>query len=158
MSVGLVLKGLDEANWFVASCGDGSRRAGYDWQAVEISVPAVVEGWKRYLLVCRSRSDGELRSYVCFAPKDVSVQKFVDVAGVRWTVERCFAESKSLVGLDEYEVQSYSGWYRHITFACLAHALLIVLSCKSLDTKTIQQHKPVSSSLSVFKKKRGLRG
>jgi len=62
------------------------------------------------------------------------------------------------VGLDEYEVQSYSGWYKHVTFACLAHALLTVLSSCSLDVKIIQQHKPVSFSLSGFKKKRGLHG
>jgi hypothetical protein len=62
-----------------------------------------------------------------------------------------------LVGLDEYEVQSYGGWYKHITFACLAHALLTVLSSCSLDAKTIAQHNPSScGSLSVFKKKRGL--
>jgi SRSO17 transposase len=128
----------------------------YDWQALEIQIP-VVEGWKRYLLVRKSRSDGELRAYVCFAPKNVSVLKLVEVAGRRWTVECCFAESKSLVGLDQYEVQSYSGWYKHITFACLAHALLTVLSSCSLDTKTIAQHGPsCCGSLSVFKKKRGL--
>jgi SRSO17 transposase len=68
----------------------------------------------------------------------VSVLKLVEVAGVRFAVECCFAESKSLVGLDEYEVQSYGGWYKHITFACLAHALLTVLSSKSFGTKTIQ--------------------
>ena len=129
----------------------------YDWQVKELEFP-VVEGWRRCLLVRRSRSDGELRSYVCFAPQEVSVQKLVEVAGVRWTVECCFAESKSLVGLDEYEVQSYVGWYKHVTFACLAHALLTVLSSKSLDAKTIQQYKPSSCSLAGFKKKRGLRG
>jgi SRSO17 transposase len=55
--------------------------------------------------------------------------------GVCWIVECCFAESKSLVGLDEYEVQSYVGWYKHITFACLAHALLTAFG-KSLDAKS----------------------
>jgi len=157
VSVSSILKNLDEKNWFVASCGEGSKGARvYDWQALEIKVP-VVEGWKRYLLVRKSRSDGELRAYVCFAPEDVSVLKLVEVAGRRWTVECCFAESKSLVGLDQYEVQSYSGWYKHITFACLAHALLTVLSSCSLDTKTIAQHGPsCCGSLSVFKKKRGL--
>jgi len=159
VSVSSILKGLNEKDWFVASCGDGSKGARvYDWQAVEISVPEVVEGWRRCLLVRRSKSDGELRSYVCFAPKEVSVLKLVEVVGVRWTVECCFAESKSLVGLDEYEVQSYVGWYKHVTFACLAHALLTVLSGKSLGVKAIQQYKPVSCSLSGFKKKRGLRG
>jgi SRSO17 transposase len=157
VSISSVLKGLDEQGWFTASCGDGPKGARvYDWQALEIELPTV-EGWKRYLLVRRSRSDGEMRSYVCFAPKDVSVQKIVEVAGTRWAVECCFAESKSKVGLDEYEVQSYFGWYKHITFACLAHALLTVLSSCSLDAKTIAQYGPLScGSLAVFKKKRGL--
>jgi hypothetical protein len=157
--VSSILKSLDEQNWFVASCGDGSKGAKvYDWQVLELKFP-VIEGWRRCLLVRRSRSDdgGELRSYVCFSPKDVSVQKLVEVAGVRWTVERCFAESKSEVGLDQYEVQSYSGWYKHITFACLAHALLTVLSSCSLGAKTFVQYGPSScGSLAGFKKKRGL--
>jgi hypothetical protein len=33
-------------------------------------------------------------------------------------------ESKGQVGLDQYEVRSYTGWYKHITLACLAHVLL----------------------------------
>jgi SRSO17 transposase len=156
VSVSSILKNLDNQNWFLASCGDGSKGARvYDWQVLEIKIP-VVEGWKRYLLVRESRSDGELRAYVCFAPEVVSVQKLVEVAGTRWTVECCFAESKSEVGLDEYEVQSYAGWYKHITFACLAHALLTYLSYCSLDAKTIAQHNPSSCSLAGFKKKRGL--
>jgi SRSO17 transposase len=159
VSVSSIFKSLDESNWFVASCGDGSKGARvYDWQAIGIVVPEVVEGWRRCLLVRRSRSDGELRSYVCFAPKEVSVEKLVEVVGTCWTVECCFAESKSLVGLDEYEVQSYAGWYKHITFACLAHALLTVLSSGSLGAKSIAQHNSVSCSLLGFKKKRGLRG
>ncbi|MDR0373643.1 MAG: IS701 family transposase [Nitrososphaerota archaeon] len=158
LSVKTILKDLDEKNWFLASCGDGSKGARvYDWQLLELPV-AVGAVWKRYLLVRRSKSDGELRAYVCFAPQEVAILKFVEVAGVRWTVECCFAESKSLVGLDEYEVQSYMGWYKHVTFACLAHALLTVLSSKSLGAKAIQQYKPSSCSLSVFKKKRGLHG
>ena len=153
-----VLKRLDENSWFLASCGDESKGARvYDWQALDLGF-SVVEGWRRCLLVRRSRSDGELRVYVCFAPVEVSVLKLVEVAGRRWTVERCFLESKSLVGLDEYEVQSFSGWYKHVIFACLAHALLAVISNGSLDATVFAQHKVSCGSLSVFKKKRGLRG
>lgn len=157
VSVSSVLKDLDEDGWFEASCGEGSKGARiYDWQAIEIDTPAI-EGWKRYLLVRRSKTNpDELRAYICFAPENTPIQKFVQVAGIRWTVECCFAESKSEVGLDQYEVRSYSGWYKHITFACLALALLTVLSCHSLDKLTIQQHNPSSSSLDAFKRGRGL--
>jgi len=158
VSVSSVLKGLNEEGWFEASCGEGSKGARvYDWQAIEIGFEPM-EGWGRRLLVRRSKTDPtELRAYVCFAPDDTPVEKLVRIAGIRWTVERCFAESKAEVGLDQYEVRSYSGWYKHITFACLALALLTYLSCNSLDKMTIQQHNPSSSSLEEFKRGRGLR-
>jgi len=156
VSVGSILKTLKAERWFLASCGDGSKGVRvYDWQLLEVPTPSI-DDWKRHLLVRKSKSSGDLQAYVCFAPKEVSFQKLVWVAGVRWTVECCFAESKSLVGLDEYEVQSYFGWYKHITFACLAHALLTYLSSMSLGAGSFQQHVLLSCSLDGFKKKRGL--
>ena len=130
VSVSSVLKGLDEDSWVEDSCGDGSKGARiYDWQTLEIETP-VIEGFVRCFLVRKSKKDpGEMRAFICFAPENTPTEKFVQIAGIRWTVESCFKESKSQVGMDQYEVQSYSGWYKHITFACLALALLTVLSC-----------------------------
>jgi SRSO17 transposase len=61
---------------------------------------------------------------------------------MRWTVEQCFEEGKGEVGLDEYEVRSWHGWYRHVTLSMLALAFLTVLQAnekgnvfkKSLDS------------------------
>jgi SRSO17 transposase len=165
-TVGSVLKSLSSDGWFEASCGDGSKGARiYDWLAVEIESdwrPAlfseVPAGWKRVMLVRRSKSDvTDMQAYICYAPKDTLDTKLVEVAGTRWTVEICFKESKGEVGLDQYEVRSYDGWYNHITFACIALAFLTVLSSQSLDTKSLQQHNPASSSLDDFKKGCNLR-
>ena len=49
------------------------------------------------------------------------------VAGTRWTVESCFETAKGEVGLDQYEVRSWTGWHRHITLALFAHADLAAL-------------------------------
>ena len=49
------------------------------------------------------------------------------MAGTRWTIEECFEEAKGQVGLDQYEVRKWEGWYRHITLAMLAHAYLAVV-------------------------------
>ena len=46
------------------------------------------------------------------------------VAGQRWTIEECFELGISQVGLDEYEVRHWPGWYRHITLSMLALAFL----------------------------------
>ena len=39
----------------------------------------------------------------------------------------CFEAAKGEVGLDEYEVRSWTGWHRHVTLALLAHAYLAVV-------------------------------
>ena len=156
-SVGSILKNPPLDGWFEASCGDGSKGVRlYDWLLLPMN-PGVTDGFKRSLLIRRSKNSPDaLRAYICFAPIDTPMQKYAEVAGCRWTVESCFKESKSLVGLDQYEVRSYQGWYKHITFACLALALLTVISSSSLDKMSIQQHNPGSSSLDAFKKGRGL--
>jgi SRSO17 transposase len=48
-------------------------------------------------------------------------------AGTRWAVEECFETAKGELGLDQYEVRSWSGWYRHITLTLLAQAYLTVV-------------------------------
>ena len=48
------------------------------------------------------------------------------VIGRRWAIDECFEEAKGQVGLDQYEVRRWDGWYRHITLAILAYAYLAV--------------------------------
>ena len=157
-SISSILKNLPEEGWFEASCGDGSKGTRlYDWLVLSIN-QGTIDGFERSILIRRSKSSpDELRAYLCFAPINTPAQKLAEVAGCRWTVETCFKESKSEVGLDQYEVRSYDGWHKHITFACIALAFLSVLSSRSFDTKLLQQHNPGSSSLDDFKKGRNLR-
>jgi SRSO17 transposase len=158
VSISSILKNLPEDGWFEASCGDGSKGARlYDWLVLSMN-PGTVDGYERSILIRRSKSSHDkLRAYLCFAPTATAAQKLIEIAGCRWTIETCFKESKSEVGLDQYEVRSYDGWHKHITFACIALAFLTVLSSRSFDTKLLQQHNPASSSLDGFKKGRNLR-
>ena len=41
-----------------------------------------------------------------------------------WEADRLYLDH---VGLDQYEVRKWDGWYRHITLAMLAHACLAVV-------------------------------
>lgn len=69
----------------------------------------------------------EIAYYLCYGPTQTSVHALIQIAGSRWRVEDCFAEAKGEVGLDEYEVRKWEGWYRHVTLALLAHAYLAVM-------------------------------
>ena len=47
------------------------------------------------------------------------------VAGMRWAVEEGFQAAKSQVGLDHYQVRTWTAWHRHVTLAMLALAFLM---------------------------------
>lgn len=159
--VSQLLNHLPTQGWQRLSAGQGSKgERGYDWLRLLLYDPQVA-GFKRWLLVRRSLSDpSHLTPYVCFGPADTSLKELVSVAGSRWRVEQCFEGAKQEVGLDEYEVRSYQGWYRHVTLACLAHAFLTVLPAHGLDPLVDADPKKSSpnqsSSLATFKARRSL--
>ena len=64
---------------------------------------------------------------------NTSLEELARVAGTRWAIEECFEEAKAQVGLDQYEVRRWDGWYRHITLAMLAHAYLSVIKHQAME-------------------------
>ncbi len=151
---------LGTEGWYRLSAGDGAKGPRwYDWQWLPLAPPRQPH-WRRWLLVRRSLSDPtELTAYVVFAPQATVLETMVQVAGRRWTVAQCFEEAKGEVGLDQYEVRRWTGWYRHSTLAMWAYALLTVLRAAHLPVapplkKTAQGS--FQSSLSAFKAARGL--
>lgn len=76
--------------------------------------------------------DPEKTAFLVFAPLGTSLADFVLAADTRWAIERCFQESKSELGLDQYEVRTWRGWHRHITLVMAAYALLVTLHQRQL--------------------------
>jgi SRSO17 transposase len=126
---------------------------------VEASAPAQ-EGWQRWVLIRRSIAEAtERTAYLVYAPTTTRLAEMVRVAGMRWTVEESFQTAKSEVGLDHYEVRSWTGWYRHITLAMWAQAFLAVVRAETGTAVAPQKGGPrrTPTSLSRFKAHRGLR-
>jgi SRSO17 transposase len=156
--VGALLATLPTEGWARLSAGEGAKGLRfYDWLRLPLTDP-LLPGWKRWLMVRRSLSDPtDLAAYACFAPAETSLQELVQVAGRRWAVEACFEEAKGEVGLDHYEVRSWTAWYRHVTLACLAHAFLAVMRAECLASKGgAWPPPPPGHSLAAFKARRGL--
>ena len=130
----IMASGVEEPGWVRRSAGDGAKGPRvYDWARVEIR-PLKEPGKGYWLLARRSiAKPGELAYYVCFGPESTTLEELVRVAGTRWTIEECFEEAKGEVGLDQYEVRKWDGWYRHITLAMLAHACLAVVRRQALE-------------------------
>ena len=146
--------------WTRLSAGDGAKGPrGYDWRWVSLADP-VDPAWRRWWLVRRRLSEPtELTAYVVFAPPPTTLEEVVRVAGSRWTVESGFEEAKGEVGLDQYEVRSWTAWYRHITLAMWALALLVIMRAGTIAVETFKKSRPlpqVVSPLAAFKARRGL--
>jgi SRSO17 transposase len=149
---GLFAQAPDEA-WEKISCGDGAKGPRvYHWAAVRL--PAVAEfdyqgevpHQMRWALARRSISKpDEIAYYLAYAPLQVTVQELVRVAGARWAIEECFQAAKNECGLDQYEVRRYTGWYRHITLAMLAHAFLAATAHQPWKKGVEQVRHPGSS-------------
>ena len=63
---------------------------------------------------------------------------------MRWAIEESFESGKGEVGLDQYEVRSWTGWYRHITLALWAHAFLTVQRAASDELTEKKRRFPAS--------------
>jgi SRSO17 transposase len=129
-----------ELDWQRFSTGAGAKGERlFDWARVRVveredHLPAR-DAW---LLLRRSISKpAELAYYLSNADETVSLAELARVAATRWAIEMCFAEAKSEVGLDQYEVRLYHSWYRHITLAMIAHAWLAYTRLHSGEKKPL---------------------
>jgi SRSO17 transposase len=155
-----ILATLPEDGWNRLRAGDGAKGPRwYDWRWLPLAAP-LAPGWRRWLLVRRSlTAPMELTAYVVCAPQATTLPEVVGVAGSRWTIESGFEEAKGEVGLDQYEVRSWTAWYRHITLAMWALALLTVMRAGTIAVEALKKSLPppqTASPLGTFKAQRGL--
>ena len=122
--------------WTRLSAGDGTKGPRlYDWAWGTIRESPVQLGWWEWWLVRRSLSDpSDIAYYLACAPAATMLEQLVAVAGTRWAEEESLETAKGEVGLDQYEVRKWTGWYRHITLALLAHAFLTVTRAQAVGS------------------------
>jgi SRSO17 transposase len=133
-AVGLLAALLPQEAWVVLSAGEGSKGERlYEWAWLQLPEQEK-DGmqWERWVLIRRSLSDPSERAcYRVYGPAHISLTELVTVTGSRWHMEEGLEQAKGEVGLDQYEVRGFHGWYRHVTLALLAHALLVVLRAQA---------------------------
>jgi SRSO17 transposase len=129
-----VVQDVASESWTRLSAGDGAKGPRvYDWAWGRIRESAVQPGWLEWWVARRSLSDPtDLAYYLACAPAPTTLKQLVAVAGTRWAVEESLETAKGEVGLDQYEVRKWTGWYRHITLALVAHAFLTVTRAQAV--------------------------
>ncbi len=78
-----------------------------------------------WLIIKRTLGNNPKYSYyISNAPESTKLKTFVWLSGLRWAIEQCFEETKSELGMDQYEVRKYPGWNHHILTCILSHFFL----------------------------------
>ncbi|MGB8343484.1 MAG: IS701 family transposase [Ktedonobacteraceae bacterium] len=123
------------------SMGDGSKGPRLDdWARLPLLHQGRADG-QHFLLIRRCREDPSLLwFFLVLAPVDTPLSAMVTAWGARWHIEEDFEAGKDL-GLDQYQVRSFTGWYRHVTFVLLALAFLRSL-CVLSPTAPLAQPAP----------------
>lgn len=130
--VDAIAKEIPVNEWFRMSVAEGMKGPRiYDWAAGKFTGPTE-SGLSRWVLFRRNiDKPEEFAYYLSLAPADATPQDLAVAAGQRWNIECCFEAAKQETGLDEYEVRSWHGWYRHVTLSLLALAFLTTVRAKA---------------------------
>jgi SRSO17 transposase len=134
--IGYVAALLPESAWTVLSAGEGSKGERlYEWAWLQLPEQANGSSLRaRWLLIRRNLADPSQRAYSRAAgPAGTQLADLVRVVGSRWKIEEGLEEAKGEVGLDQYEVRGFRAWYRFVTLALFAHAILVVVRTKAQE-------------------------
>lgn len=139
------------------SAGEGSKGPRlYEWTWLQLAEQS--EGGHergRWIVIRRHLTDPSKRAYYrVAAPATTTLPELVRVAGSRWKIEEGLEEAKGEVGLDQYEGRGLRAWYRFVTLALLAHAILVVVGAKAPCTGKKSGAGRVSVRLSVAELRR----
>lgn len=143
--VGVLAAMLPRRAWHtitIAAGSKGPRRYAWAWAPINHDLGP---RWRRWVLFRKSLDeDEELAFYLTAGPARTTLTQLARTAGARWSIEGGFESAKQEVGLADYEVRSWTGWYRHVTLSLLAHAILAAVR-KLADEPPPKRRQPARS-------------
>jgi len=127
ISISSLAKSINDYFWYKRKVSEGTKgpieyeftkrrvilsRDGLPYKTVWLVIKRTIEEIPRYSY------------YISNAPISTRLKTFVWLSGIRWAIEQCFEETKTELGMDQYEVRKYPGWNHHILTCMLAHFFL----------------------------------
>ncbi len=81
---------------------------------------------EEWLLIEWPRGEDEPTKYwLSTLPQDITFRRLVDIAKLRWRIERDYQELKQEVGLDHFEGRGWRGFHHHATLCIASYGFLI---------------------------------
>jgi SRSO17 transposase len=127
ISVKTLAKGINDFFWYRRKVSEGAKGPiEYEFTKRRIVLSHHGIPQKTVWLVIRRTMDKETgySFFISNAPISTRLKTFVWLSGLRWSIEQCFEETKTELGMDQYEVRKFPGWHHHILTCMLAHYFL----------------------------------
>jgi SRSO17 transposase len=131
ISIKQVARGLPKRAWRTIRWREGSA----DWLSSRFARVRVRIGHSQllpellsqeWLLIEWPEGDAEPTKYwLSTLPAKVSFRQLVDIAKLRWRIERDYQELKQEVGLGHYEGRGWRGFHHHATLCIAAYGFLV---------------------------------
>jgi len=78
-------------------------------------------------LYIRRYEDGTVKYFVSNASASTDQTTLDRLSTMRWSIEQCFQECKSYLGMTHYETRTYPAWHRHMLMVMIAHLFTLKL-------------------------------
>ncbi len=127
ISLKALAKGINNFFWYRRKVSEGAKGPiEYEFTKRRIVLSHQGLPQKTVWLVIRRNmaKEPEYSYYISNAPLSTRLKTFVWLSGLRWSIEQCFEETKTELGMDQYEVRKFPGWHHHILTCMLAHYFL----------------------------------
>ena len=127
LSVSKIARNLNDFFWYRRKVSEGTKGPiEYEFSKREVILSKDGLPWKTVWLIMK-RTVGRNPTYSFYisnAPRSTRLKTFVWLSGIRWAIEQCFEETKTELGMDQYEVRKFAGWNHHMLTCMLAHFFL----------------------------------
>ena len=80
---------------------------------------------------------GDIKCYLSNASADIPTEQLHQASNMRWSIEQCFQECKSHLGMSHYESRTYQAWHRHMLMVMTAHLFTLELRLHYKKTNNI---------------------
>jgi SRSO17 transposase len=132
-SVAAVAASLPASSWYQRTVSEGTQGPltyAFARQRVTLCKEGLPERTVWLVIKRTMGAEPAYSYYISNAPASTCLRTFVWLSGVRWAVEQAFEESKTELGMDQYEVRKYPGWHHHRLTTMLAHFFLWYLKLR----------------------------
>jgi len=124
VSVKDIALALNESDWKIVRWREGTA----DWlwsRFARVRVRPAREPEQWLLIEPPQDKKAPTKYWLSNLPEDIAFERLVDIAKLRWRIERDYQELKQELGLGHYEGRGWRGFHHHATLCIAAYGFLI---------------------------------